>query len=107
DDAAGPSVSSAIGILVEEDSPKAMKARAEEQIRSAMQQDPLTAGTALVSMLVANDKAPLEARKLAMEVLRELEAPLPKIPNLAEAAKAAFQSKSDGVKVAALPLFAK
>ncbi len=106
-DTSGPSVTNAIAVLVDQGTSKPLKARAEDQIRSAMAQDPLAAGTALVTQLVSNEKAPIEARVFAIETLRELEAPLPKIPGFVDAARAAYNSKSDAIKVAALPLYAK
>ena len=67
---------------------------------------PLAAGTALTTSLVAQDRAPIEARTYAIELLLELD-PLPKIPNFVDAAHAAFNSKSEAVRAAALPLYAK
>jgi len=103
----GPSVSNAVSVLVDEGASKPLKARAEDQIRSAMAQDPLAAGTVLVQSLLANERAPVEARAFAIDLLRDLEQPLPKIPGFVDAARGAFNSKSDTIKVAALPLYAK
>ncbi len=107
DESGGLSVATAVGVLVDQSSTDPLKARAREQIRSAMAQDPSAAGTTLVQLLVVNENAAPDARKFAIDLLRELEAPLPKIDGLAEAAKAAFQSKSDSIRIAALPLYAK
>jgi len=108
-ESSGPSVADAIAVIVDPDEQTVrppQRTRAREQIRAAMAQDSLAAGTTLVTLLVANEKAPPEARKFAMDLLREQD-PMPKVPNLLEAARSAFQSKSDAIKVAALPLYAK
>ena len=101
-----PGASSAISVLADPESPPPLRERAKNQIKSALAQDALATGTALTTGLVAQDHAPVEARVFAIELLRDLD-PMPKIPNLTEAARAAFNSRSEGVRAAALPLYAK
>lgn len=101
-----PSAGNAIAVLSDPESSQPLKERAKGQIRTALAQDPLAAGTALTANLVSNDRAPIEARTFAIDLLLDLD-PLPKIPNLVEAARAAFNSKSEAVRAAALPLYAK
>jgi HEAT repeat protein len=101
-----PSAANAISVLSDAEAQPAMKARAKNQITAALAQDPLAAGTALTTGLVAQDRAPVDARVFAIDLLRDLE-PMPAIPNLVDAARAAFASRSEAVRVAALPLYAK
>ncbi len=101
-----PSAANAISVLSDADSQAPLKERAKNQIKAALAQDALAAGSALTTGLVAQDRAPVEARVFAMELLTELD-PLPKIPNLVDAAHAAFASRSEAVRAAALPLYAK
>jgi HEAT repeat protein len=102
----GPSVTTAISVLADAEASPPLKERAKAQIRSAMAQDPLAAGTALTTGLVAQDHAPIDARTFAIELLLDQD-PMPKIPGLNDAARAAFGSKSEAVRAAALPLYAK
>jgi hypothetical protein len=102
-----PSAASAVAVLADPESSPPLRERAKQQIRSGLAQDALATGTALTTGLVAVDRAPIEARVFAIELLRELEPPLPQIPNLVDAARTAFNSKSEAVRVAALPLYAK
>ncbi len=102
-----PSAANAVSVLADPDASPPLKERAKGQIRSALAQDPLEAGTIITTGLLAQDRAPIKARTFAIELLLELEPPLPKIPNLVDAARAAFNSKSEEVRAAALPLYAK
>jgi len=101
-----PSASNAISVLADADAKAPMRERAKNQIKAALAQDPLAAGTTLTTGLVAQERAPVEARVFAIELLRDLD-PLPKIPNLVDAAHAAFASRSEALRAAALPLYAK
>jgi HEAT repeat protein len=102
----GPSAANAIAVLSDADAQAPLKARAKNQIRAALAQDPLAAGSALTTGLISQDRAPPDARVFAIELMRDLD-PMPKVPNLVDAARAAFASRSEGIRAAALPLFAK
>lgn len=104
-DAGAPSVAGAVTVLSDPDASPALRDRAKAQIRATLAKDPEAATAALVP-LVAQDQALVEARVFAIEVLRERDAPA-KIPGLADAAKAAWASRSVAVRAAALPLYAK
>jgi HEAT repeat protein len=101
----GPSAASAVAVLADPDASEPMRERAKGQIKSAIAQDANGAVAALTG-LIGQDRAPQDSRTFAIEVLRDLE-PLPKTPELVEAAKTAFASKSAAVRGAALPLYAK
>jgi HEAT repeat protein len=101
-----PSAANAVAVLADAVAQAPLKERAKNQIKAALAQDPLAAGTALTTGLVAQDRAPVEARVFALELLTDLD-PMPKVPNLVDAARAAFASRSEAVRAAALPLYAK
>ena len=101
----GPSAASAVAVLADPDASEAMRERAKGQIKSAIAQDANAAATALTG-LIGQDRAPQDSRTFAIEALRDID-PLPKTPQLVEAAKSAFSSKSAAVRGAALPLYAK
>ncbi|MBA3462514.1 MAG: AAA family ATPase [Deltaproteobacteria bacterium] len=100
-----PSAANAVAVLSDPDASPALRDRAKTQIRGALASAPDAAAAELVK-LVAQDRAPAEARIYAIGLLRELD-PLPKNPDLVEAARTAFASRSAGVRAAALPLYAK
>ncbi len=100
-----PSAAGAVAVLADPEASAPLKDRAKTQIKSALAQDPAAAAGALVE-LVSQDRAPIESRMYAIDVLRDLE-PLPKLDKLVEAARNAFASKSAAVRAAALPLYAK
>ncbi|MGE0547910.1 MAG: HEAT repeat domain-containing protein [Kofleriaceae bacterium] len=100
-----PSADRAVAVLQDPEAPAALRERAKAQINGALAQD-VTAAATVLAKLVADDRAATEARVYAMELLRELE-PLPQVPNLVEAARTAFASRSAAVRAAALPLYAK
>ncbi len=100
-----PQAATAVGVLADPESPPALRERAKTQLKGAIAKDLTSAATALTS-LIAQDRAPTDARVFAIELLRDLD-PLPKVPDLVEAARAAFTSKSGAVRAAALPLYAK
>ncbi|MGE0395814.1 MAG: AAA family ATPase [Kofleriaceae bacterium] len=104
-DSEGPSVASMIAVLGEADATPAMRDRAKTQIKGALAKNADLVAEELLK-LVASDKAPVEARVYAIGVLREMD-PLPKLPDLVESARSAFQSRSPAVRAAALPLYAK
>jgi HEAT repeat protein len=100
-----PTVAAAIGALGDGGATDATKRRARDEARSAMALDPAAGAAALVPVL-GNEHANPEARMLAIELLRDLE-PMPATEGLPEAAEAAFNSPSQKVRAAALPLYAK
>jgi HEAT repeat protein len=102
----GPSAASAIAVLSDAEAQASMKARAKAQIKAALAQDPLAAGSALTTGLISQERAPVDARIFAIELMRDLD-PMPQVPNLVDATRAAFASRSEGIRAAALPLFAK
>ncbi|HTL31968.1 MAG TPA: HEAT repeat domain-containing protein [Kofleriaceae bacterium] len=102
----GPSVASAIGVLADESSSPVLVDRAKAQIRGAMAADALATGTAITTDLITQDHAPLPNRKFAIDLMLEQD-PMPKVPNLAESVRQVFNSKSEGVRAAILPLYAK
>jgi HEAT repeat protein len=105
DDADGPSVPAIIGVFGDPDATPAMRDRAKTQIKGALAKNADAVAAELVK-LVALDKAPVEARVYAIGLLREMD-PLPKVPELVDSARTAFQSRSPAVRAAALPLYAK
>jgi HEAT repeat protein len=100
-----PSAQGAVAVLSDPESQAPLRERAKAQIKAALAQDPAAAATALVA-LVAQDRGAPDARIFAIDTLRDLE-PMPKVPNLVEAVKAAFGAKVVQVRAAALPLYAK
>ncbi|MGN6106905.1 MAG: nSTAND1 domain-containing NTPase [Kofleriaceae bacterium] len=104
-DHGGPSAGSAVSSLADPDSSPALRERAKTQIKGAIAKDAMAAATALGN-LVAQERAPAEARVYALEVLRDLDV-ASKVPNLLAAVKAAFGSRSVAIRAAALPLYAK
>jgi HEAT repeat protein len=105
DDEDGPSVPTIIGVFGDPDATPAMRDRAKTQIKGALAKNADAVAVELVK-LVALDKAPVEARVYAIGLLREMD-PLPKVPELVDSARTAFQSRSPAVRAAALPLYAK
>jgi HEAT repeat protein len=100
-----PSAASAVSVLADAEASPAMRQRAKTQLRGVLAKDPAAAAAALTG-LIALERAPTEARVIAIELLRDLE-PLPKVANLVEAARGAFTSKSPALRAAALPLYAR
>jgi hypothetical protein len=100
-----PSAANAVSVLADPDASPSFRARARTQIKGALAKDPEAAATVLTG-LISLDRAPIDARVFAIELLRDLD-PLPKVGGLVEAARAAFTSKSPAVRAAALPLYAK
>src|SRR6185503_21044056 len=100
-----PSAASAVAVLANADSSGPQRDKAKAQLKIATDADPTAAATALTS-LIANERAPIESRTYAIDTVRDLD-PTPKVPGLVDAAHNAFNSKSAGVRLAALPLYAK
>lgn len=101
----GASVATAIGVLSDSQASVPLKERAKDQLRGALAKDPAATAAALTAV-VAQDKAPAEARVFAIEQLSDLD-PMPKIDHLIEAARMANSSRSQAVRAAALPLYAR
>ncbi|MDB4959408.1 MAG: lyase domain protein repeat-containing protein [Myxococcales bacterium] len=100
-----PSVANAVAVLADPDSSQPQKDRAREEAKAGLVQDPAAAVAALVPLL-ANERAPQDARLNAIEMLRDVD-PVPTGANLVEAAKGAFNSPSAKIRAAALPLYAR
>ena len=101
-----PSPGAAASVLADADATAPLKDRARARLRQALAADPTATAKALIS-LIAEERIPPDARVFAINLLRELE-PLPEgLTELAQAAHDAFGSKSDSVRAAALPLYAR
>jgi HEAT repeat protein len=102
----GPPTASAISVLADAEASAGLRERAKGQLKSAFAQDAGAAAAAVTEGLIANDRAPVEARTFAIELLRELDT-LPQVAELADAVRGASGSRSLALRAAALPLFAK
>ena len=100
-----PSAASAVSVLQDPDASAPLKERAKGQIKAALAQDPDGAAAALAG-IVGNERAPADARTVAIDSLLDLDPP-PKAAAVVEAARNAFNSHSVGVRAAALPLYAE
>lgn len=100
-----PSAANAVAVLGDPDASPAQRERAKTQVKGALAKDALAAATALTT-LIEQEKAPADARVFAINLLRDFDPP-PKVPNLVEAARKAFNSRVLAVRAAALPLYAK
>jgi len=100
-----PSVANAISVLADPEASPPQRERAKAHARAALAKEPEAAATALTG-LIAQERAPVDARVFAIELLRDVD-PLPRVGNLVEAAHDAYGSKSPVVKAAALPLYAR
>src|SRR5262249_40431970 len=67
-----PSASNAVAVLSDQDAPPALRERAKDQIQAALTLDPAAAASSLIPLL-ANERAPQEARLYAIELLRDLD----------------------------------
>ena len=103
----GPSVQGMISVLADAEATPALRDRAKTQLRGALATEATAQAAATeLTRLIANDRAPADARVFAITLVREMD-PLPQVPDLVDAARSAFGSRSAAVKVAALPLYAK
>lgn len=102
----GPSAGSAVQVLSEADASPALRDRAKDQIKASMSKDAPGTIAALLP-LVAQERAPADARIFAIDLLRETDHQPAKASDLVDAARAAFGSHSVAVRAAALPLYAK
>ena len=105
-DADAPSPGAAASVLSDPDATAPLKERARARLRRALADDAAATAKALTG-LIAEERVPPEARIFAINLLRELD-PLPNgLTELGQAAHDAFGSKSDSVRAAALPLYAR
>ena len=102
---APPQPSSIVAVLADPDASVALRDRARTQLRAALNQDATLAIPALIT-LVGQERAPAEARIFAIAQLADLE-PLVSTKELIDAVHAAVGSRSEAIKVAALPLYAR
>ena len=106
---AARSVTTAVSVLADPDASPPLRERAKTQIKGAIAKDAVAAANALAA-LIAQDRAPADARVFAIGILRDLDpavVPPEKVDKLVESVQAAFNSKSAAVRAAALPLYAK
>ncbi|HEY4176056.1 MAG TPA: HEAT repeat domain-containing protein [Kofleriaceae bacterium] len=101
----GPSLANMITLLGDAEAAPALRERAKAQIKAALVKTPDVTAAELTK-LIAQDRAPAEARIFAIGLLRDLD-PAPKGKDTIDAVVAAYGSRSAAVKAAALPLFAK
>lgn len=100
----GPSVAGAVAVLADPTSTAPLRDRAKQQVKTALAREPGPAAVALAG-LISQERAPVEARVFAIEAVYAL-VPLPSDGAVTDAVRAAFGSRSTGVRAAALPLFA-
>ncbi len=100
-----PQVSSIVAVLADPDASVALRDRARTQLRAALHQDATLAIPALIT-LIGQERAPAETRIFAIAQLADLE-PLAPSKELIDAVHAAVGSRSEAIKVAALPLYAR
>jgi HEAT repeat protein len=100
-----PQPASIAAVLGDPDASVALRDRARTQMRGALNQAPKTAVPALIG-LVAQERAPLDARLFAISALSDIEG-LAASKELVDAVHAAVGSRSEAVKAAALPLYAR
>ena len=100
-----PTAARSAAVLADAESTQPARDRARTQLQGMLSTDATSAAGALAT-LIANEKAPPEARVFAMELLHDLD-PVPTVPGLVDAARDAFHARSPLVAAAALPLYAK
>lgn len=98
-----PSPAAAAAVLNEPSSSEPQKASARAQLRSMLLAERGATAEALVGLAKS---APDPQRAFALELLAELD-PLPPALDLVSVARAAFDSKSEAIRVAVLPLYAR
>ena len=105
---AAPSAGSAVAVLAQppaKNAPAGTRERARALLRRAFASAPADAAAAS-ARLVVDESAPPDDRVFAIELLREL-APADSFPDLVEPAKQARDSKTEAVRAAGLPLYAR
>lgn len=100
-----PSANSAASILVNRELPASTRDKARNQLERAFSSDPKLASIA-AAKLAGDDKAPNEDRALALRLMRDF-APEESYPDITEAVKTALATKTEAVRAAALPLYAR
>ncbi|MCE9580758.1 MAG: hypothetical protein K8W52_47030 [Deltaproteobacteria bacterium] len=100
-----PTPSTAVSVLADPASTPAMRARAEIQLTRAFNVDAAAAANAAAG-LIGDDKAPTDARVLAIRLCLDAD-DLPQSDALATAARAAYGAKAEAIRAAALPLYAR
>jgi DNA-binding MarR family transcriptional regulator len=100
-----PTASTAVSVLADPASTPAMRARAEDQLDRSFALD-TAAAAAAAAALIGNDKAPTDARVLAIRLCLEAD-DLPQSDALAAAARTAYGAKAENLRAAALPLYAR
>jgi HEAT repeat protein len=96
-----PTPALAAAVLAEPTSTDDQKARARAQLRAALVNERGATVQVLAELATSGD-----ARAFALEVLAELE-PLPPAIDLTQVAQAAYDNKSEQLRTAALPLYAR
>jgi HEAT repeat protein len=105
DDPATPSAASATSVLVNRDLPPATREKARNLLKRAFSAEPAAAAAA-AAQLAADDDAPQEERILALELMRDF-APEDSYPEIADQVKETLDTKTEAIRAAALPLYAR
>jgi HEAT repeat protein len=101
-----PSATAAASVLGNPDATDPMKETARAQLRRAMADDPTATSIALLER-IPEERIPGDARIFFIKLLRDLD-PMPDgMSKLADSVREAYLSKSESVRAAALPLYAK
>lgn len=98
-----PPPSAAAAVLSEANISPSQRETARAQLRSSLQLDRAATAEALLGLA---RNAPNESRIFALEQLAELD-PLPPALDIASAAEGAFENKSEALRAASLPLYAR
>ena len=106
-DSGPPTADAAVPALADPDATPALRERAKAQLRRAFAADAKAAADA-AARLITDDKAPTDSRVFALKVLLEDGDIGPSgEPNLVAPVRAATTAKSDAIRAAALPLYAR
>ncbi|HTJ44976.1 MAG TPA: AAA family ATPase [Kofleriaceae bacterium] len=100
-----PSPSAAVSVLGSPDSSQALRDKAKDQLARSFATDPAGAAAAAAG-LAADERAPAEMRVFAIGLLLDADE-LPTSDAIANAARAAVNTKVEAVRAAALPLYAR
>lgn len=98
-----PTPSAAAAVLSEDKPSTSQSEQARAQLRASLLVDRAATAEALVGLA---RNAPNEARVFALELLAELD-PLPPALDIRSVARAGFENKSEALRAAALPLYAR
>ncbi len=106
-DSAPPTADAAVPVLADADAGPTLRERAKTQLRRAFVTDPDRAAIAAAKLL-ADERAPTDSRVFAIRVILEDGDIGPAgEPALVDATRAAINSKTEAVRAAALPLYAR